>query len=249
MFTLSRIERLLLDHVESPLFILLVIVVAALASNESALLLEERLILVVHLRVVLALPASHVLALLVPWHVIVILALSRPILPLIVSHVGHVHHPHATVVVLVVLVATKHLLPGLLDLADGELGALEVPADLRIAVVRIVMVEHLVIGVHAVLVHLLLLLVEGVGVDPALVLFLLAVADVAHGLRSSQVLVSVSLGLKSLRIVLKCLSKSLPHLLVDLVAHIVEATVHVHVLIILLLGLSQLDHVHHDHRQ
>lgn len=101
------------------------------------------------------------------------------------------------------------------------------------------------IWVHAVLIHLLLLLVEGVSVHSSLVLLLLAVADVAHGLRPPEVLVAVFLGLESLRVVLEGLSESLTHLLVDLVAHVVEPAVHIHVLIILLFRLAQLNHVHH----
>jgi hypothetical protein len=100
------------------------------------------------------------------------------------------------------------------------------------------------IWIHAVLIHLLLLLVEGVGVHSSLVLLLLAVADVAHGLRPPQVLVAVLLGLESLRVVLEGLGESLTYFLVDLVTHVVEPSVHIHVLVILFFRLPQLDHVH-----
>jgi len=196
------------------------------------------------LRVVLSFSSSHILPLLVIPGCL-ILSLSRPVLSLVVPHVSHVHHSHPAVIVTVVLISSKDLLSGLLDLADGELGALEVAADFGVAVVRVVMVKDLVVGVHAVLVHLLLLFVERVSVHTSLVLFLLAVADVAHGFGAAEVFVAVFFGLETFGIVFKGLGKAFSHLFVNLVTHVVQSAVHVHVLIVIFLGLTKFNHVHH----
>ena len=107
------------------------------------------------------------------------------------------------------------------------------------------MVKDLVVGVHAVLVHLLLLFVKRVSVDTSLVLFLLTVADVAHGFGAAEVFVAVFFGFEALRVVVKGLGESFSHLFVDLVTHVVESAVHVHVLIVLFLGLAKFNHMHH----
>lgn len=120
--TLGRILWFLFNHVKSSFFVLFIIFFSAFSTNKSALLFEESLIFIVNLRVVLALPASHVLTLFSTWYVIVILSLRRAVLSLIISHICHVHHSHAAIVIAIILVPREHLLPGLLDLTDWEFG-------------------------------------------------------------------------------------------------------------------------------
>ena len=110
------------------------------------------------------------------------------------------------------------------------------------------MIEHLVIRVQAVIVHLLLLVVERIGVDPAWVLLLLAVAQISLGLSPPQVIfVAIAVSFESAGVIFEGLSESSLHLLVNLVGHIIQACIGI--IVVVCPRTSQLDDLYDDHAE
>jgi hypothetical protein len=63
------------------------------------------------------------------------------------------------------------------------------------------MIKNLMIGIEAIIIHLLLFVIERISVDPARIFLLLPVTEILHGLCSPQIL-AVSVSFKPLGIIL-----------------------------------------------
>ena len=94
---MCRVLAFLLDHSQ------LVIFITVVAIHQDLFLVKEILILLVHLRVVFAFAATHVLAALVIDGSVIVGVSLVPVYPLVFAHVGHVLQLHASAIVAVIL--------------------------------------------------------------------------------------------------------------------------------------------------
>ena len=101
------------------------------------------------------------------------------------------------------------------------------------------------IGVQAVIVHLLLLVIKRVSVDSARILLLLAVSEILHGLGSSEILVAITVSLKLLGVIFEGLCEPASDLFIN--GHFVHGSIGI--VIVVLLRTSHLDDLNDDHSE
>jgi len=143
IFTLSRIIALLFNHSEFILITIFLILLSRCSSSHSPFLFKERLIFIINLRVILALPSTHILPPLVPSDLafIFVLIIKLSVHPLIPTHIRSAHHSNSFVKITLVLFCAHYTLTSLLKFTNtGTVVALKVTTDFCIDIVRVVMV-------------------------------------------------------------------------------------------------------------